>query len=949
MYKNPKLLSILALIASCSLASAIDIFVAPNGNDSNSGNQNNPLRTLEGARNKVRTLSKNQNIRVRFRAGTYRFTRAVSFGSNDSGTNARPIVYESFPGETAFFDGGRVINTGAFRKVSGTQASRIPSSARSSVWSQVISDTTTRRLLSNAQNGLSFNGNLFRPTQSPNSGFFNVSREFSGGALQIHENTNFGQIKAEVARNPGQGEVFGYIRRQFEAQIFPIRRLAGAGDRVIELNNGGFPGSPGDRNDVGPRIRIRNMAATLDQAREWYFDTRDNRLYIFPPGGNLRPQDKLVVWGGEGAINCSGASHIYFHNFVIQNFCTADTQRNRFGSVVSFDRGSNLRLRGSTLRHIATPLAPFSIQHRAKNSIVDSCDIYDNGRGSRLRGGNITTGNVDKGRNRVTNCHFTVVDSRTLGTALGMEGCGNTMSGNLIHNTSRQPVSFFGFDNLIERNEIFNVGQDEGDGGAIYSGARLYSYGNRIRENMIHHCINRPGLLTRNGIYLDDFDAGDSVTRNLCYKAGAFGIYSNRGTGNTLQNNIVMKSFSGVRSGGGGRPAYDTSMLHLSRSGGRTPTDTNKENYIGRMLVVCGKSGWASRVNRNNWRNEIASFWTNRYPTFGISMNAYFNNRTMIPYQTRIYDNFFAGNDENFVAPPGSSERGSRTFRFSDMQDAEGSLNFRWRSGRRPAGSINVSDFFNRIGLQTGTFRRSRPSPSAYRLAVSRRFSGVAAHVSGAPFNRNQQNHTIYNSGRVVIADSQRGLNVREGDASRNSGSSSGGGGGGGGGAVTNAPRTTSPTNTGPFVNALNYRWDFGTNGSSLFRGYSRITSNTNRGYARWNNISGLNSVDRGGSQNGLNRDFVFGRNTRVFQQQIANGNYRVTLNLFDASARHDNMRVRAEGVTKLSNQTFGGSAGNSNRSFNVTVRDGRLDIEFSDQGGSNPDWVVNRIVITRI
>jgi len=178
--------------------------------------------------------------------------------------------------------------------------------------------------------------------------------------------------------------------------------------------------------------------------------------------------------------------------------------------------------------------------------------------------------------------------------------------------------------------------------------------------------------------------------------------------------------------------------------------------------------------------------------------------------------------------------------------------------------------------------------------------------------------------------------------------SGGGGGGNGGGGPITDAPQTTSPTNTGSFVNAENYRWDFGTNDSPLFNGYSRITSNTNQGYARWNNTSSLASRDRGGSNNSLNRDFVFSRQARIFQQQIANGSYNVTLNLFDGNHRHDNMQVRAEGIVKLSNQTFGGNAGNTTQNFPVTVTDGRLDIEFSDQGGSDPNWVANRLVITR-
>jgi len=127
---------------------------------------------------------------------------------------------------------------------------------------------------------------------------------------------------------------------------------------------------------------------------------------------------------------------------------------------------------------------------------------------------------------------------------------------------------------------------------------------------MIHHNIGVPGLIPRAGIYFDDFDAGDIAEENLMYKAGAYAIYSNRGTGNTARNNIVMKSFSGIRSGGGGTSIYNRCMEFIDRVGGRTPTDSIKANYIGGMLQRCGKSGWLNRVNSNNWRSEIDPFWT---------------------------------------------------------------------------------------------------------------------------------------------------------------------------------------------------------------------------------------------------------------------------------------------------------------------------------------------------
>lgn len=920
---------------------AIDLYVAPNGDNDSAGTENSPLQTLEGARNRVRTLSKNQSIRVLFKAGTYRFDQSVSFGSNDSGTSANPIIYQSAPGETAFFDGGRVIDVTKFTRVTGSLANRIPASARGDVWSQVITDTTTRQLLGQGNNGLTFNKFLIRPTRSPNTGYFNMDREFSNGAFTIFENTNFDQIKAEVNRNPGQGQMFGYVRRQFDPYVFPIRRIAGRGNRVFELSNGDRFGFPGDRNDrlnVGPRVRILNMLATLDQAREWYFDTNDNRLYIYPPGGNIRNTDSLVVWGGEGAIDCKNASHIYFHNFVMQNFATTDPVGNRFNSVVSFDRGSNLRLRGSTLRHIAIPLAPFSIQHRAKNCLVDSCDIYDNARGSRLRGGGITTGSVDTGNNRVSNCHFTRVDGTSLGTAIGISGRGNSFTNNLVHNTSKQPITFFGFDNSFELNEIYNVCQDEGDGGAMYGGARLYSHGNRFRRNLLHHNIAVPGLVPRAGIYFDDFDAGNFAEENILYKAGAYGIYSNRGTSNTMNRNIVMKSFSGVRSGGGGRPAYDTCMLYLNRSGGRVPDQNIKENYIGRMLEVCGKDGWMNRVNSNNWRNEIDPFWTNRYASFGRAMTQYFNQETMIPFETQITNNFFADNTQNFQAPNGSTESGSRTFNLNAMVDPEGSLNFDWRSGQRPNGAPNTNSF--RPGLITGTFRSSTPSQADYRRRVSQRFSNIPSYAQGAPYNRALANRNLYNSGRDVIARSQSGLRVREGDSGRNtpgSGSGSGGGNGSGGEAI----------DVGPLVVQDRYLYDFGTPTSPLENGYSRVSELNTAGYYRWNSsASGISSINRnsGGGAPNIYRDFNTATVSKTFVHQVVNGTWQIRLSFFDANSSHNDILVRAEGRNIATNIDL--TPGQLVERFaTVEVTDGTLNIEFRPSGG---DFIINRIILTR-
>jgi len=123
---------------------------------------------------------------VLFKAGTYRFTAGVPFAAADSGNANNPIVYRSAPGETAFFDGGRVISRQGFSKVSGSLANRLTSAAQGNVWSKVISDQTTIQLLSHAQNGLTLNNALLRPTQTPNVGYLNIQQEFSSGAFVLH-------------------------------------------------------------------------------------------------------------------------------------------------------------------------------------------------------------------------------------------------------------------------------------------------------------------------------------------------------------------------------------------------------------------------------------------------------------------------------------------------------------------------------------------------------------------------------------------------------------------------------------------------------------------------------------------------------------------------------------------------------------------------------------------
>src|SRR5438552_2230875 len=77
------------------------LYVAVNGNDSNPGTSSAPFRTLDHARDVVRSQNSNmdQNITVYLRNGTYFLSSTFMFDQRDSGTNGYKVTYSSYPGE----------------------------------------------------------------------------------------------------------------------------------------------------------------------------------------------------------------------------------------------------------------------------------------------------------------------------------------------------------------------------------------------------------------------------------------------------------------------------------------------------------------------------------------------------------------------------------------------------------------------------------------------------------------------------------------------------------------------------------------------------------------------------------------------------------------------------------------------------------------------------------
>ncbi|WP_123747146.1 RICIN domain-containing protein [Saccharothrix texasensis] len=91
-----------------SAATQATYYVAPDGNDANPGTITAPFKTVQRARDVVRTTNASMtgDIYVYLRGGNYPVSSTIEFAPGDSGTNGHRVVYSAYQNETPVLSGG---------------------------------------------------------------------------------------------------------------------------------------------------------------------------------------------------------------------------------------------------------------------------------------------------------------------------------------------------------------------------------------------------------------------------------------------------------------------------------------------------------------------------------------------------------------------------------------------------------------------------------------------------------------------------------------------------------------------------------------------------------------------------------------------------------------------------------------------------------------------------
>lgn len=536
-YINIILISIIIILLAAAVTTALYFknstevfFIAPNGNDSNSGSKSEPLASFEGAQKaiiKFRSDTKNKlkPVTVYLRGGTYYRKDTFNINAKDFGDNQASITYEPYKNEKVIVTGGINLDKNKLTKVSdqGILNKIIDKNARSHILEYDLKGDNidygnTSQNIMNAPE-LFFNNTPLTLARWPNDNY-----DLTGNVISnTSSNYTFHNDNARVSswQDAKDAWLFGYWSQDWAGYTVKMNSVDAANKLITfkQYIDGGIKS--------GQRYFAFNILEELDKPGEWYFDRTNGKIYIYPPS-SMNTGDLYISQLRNPFIYERNVSNICFKGIIFQG------SRN---TAIVINGGKNNTISGCTIRNISNNAV--DINGGEKNG-VQSCDIYNMGSG----GINISAGDRNKliaagdyaDNNNIYN--YARIE-RTYRPAINLSGVGDIASHNNIHDAPHTAILLSGNNHTIEYNDIYSVAKDTNDVGAIYTGRDWTYRGNLIRYNYVHDIEDSNGKVSKMGIYLDDCMSSAEIYGNVFYDVSRAMLVGG-GRDNKIYNNIII-------------------------------------------------------------------------------------------------------------------------------------------------------------------------------------------------------------------------------------------------------------------------------------------------------------------------------------------------------------------------------------------------------------------------
>lgn len=457
------------------------LYVAVNGgNDKAKGTIDAPLRTVEEAKRRIRTVKKAQGTEfngatVYLREGLYRFPDGLTFTEEDSGTDDAGIVYRAYEGETVRFTNATVLKPKDFKPVTdpavlarmhtnglghilqfeldkanlsgGTYIKNTANPETKVNTSKIMYDNIT------LGNMLSVNGMEQERSRYPNGGWAMIADH------QDTANTHVAyEVDAPKRWNTNDGSAF--IRTISGSGYFTINTRMSDVDTEKKFIN--LTTSTTWTMESGWLWSVVNLFEELDVPGEWCVDEKKNVLYYYPRE-DFNNSEILFSSTTTPVVSMKKCKGITLENIIIENGA---------GSGVEITDGIRNTVKDCTLKnlgHVGVRITHSGTPGPGQNGVV-GCHIYNTATGGvYLKGGD--RAELTMQNDYVENCHFenySTIGHHCTAGVFAAECVGVYIRNCLFHNDDSTAIQMHSNELYIEYNEFCNVVKDSDDTGVIY-------------------------------------------------------------------------------------------------------------------------------------------------------------------------------------------------------------------------------------------------------------------------------------------------------------------------------------------------------------------------------------------------------------------------------------------------------------------------------------------------
>lgn len=543
-----------------------DLIVSPDGDDLNNGSLEMPLKTLNGAKERLKLLKgkTQETVTVWFRGGIYPLAEEIEFTEADLNN----VVYRSYPDEEVVFTGSIDFTDWSETKINYTRA----------FVTDVDTETLYFRSLFKGEKRLQISKwpktGCFKVTDAKDEDSFdanNITGNNSSGFFALH--AAFYTDKTYDFANLNDVNV--RIMHKWCDDILPLHSINTETGRVE------FSKPAAMTIETGDNFVYENVREALTEPGEWYLDRTEGKLYYIPEKNETTENFVLSAPVTEKIFNIENASDITFSGIKFKktdwNFVSGvkwhvnvnkehplyqNIKYNQTHPQAAFETPAAIYITNSfdinftncEFKDISNTAIKYDTG--SKNSSVTSCLFDQIGGNAIFIDGPFEipakTSNID-----VTDCHIRYY-GRIYNNSIGVlvthaTDCDITY--NEIHDGWYTAVSVgwnWGYtdhptNNIkIQNNLIYNIGN-----GWLSDMGGIYTLGIQpdtvISGNVIHNvgCYEGSTGYGGWGIYLDEGSSYITVENNLVYDCSSNSLHQHYGKDNLIKNNIFAFSDDG--------------------------------------------------------------------------------------------------------------------------------------------------------------------------------------------------------------------------------------------------------------------------------------------------------------------------------------------------------------------------------------------------------------------